>query len=292
MRSVGRPQFFLRIAELCDSANGERRQQLEALADNLSATLSAVAERTESRLEDASQRLAQIISAAAEEDSGEFLVPLSDTKLKALRTSVENALTKNQLDEAVLSTVHASTKKAQEDGLDGVVAILRKLLQLYAASTLNFIIQPPNSSEQAQNNTQPNSSFHPDYQAAIDCYSELMASDADKHWDSILQRNLKGDPPKVGKNQLLAVVQAQIEQTVLLQENGSFAQRVQAEFLREIVARIETILPTTPDDLDKQDSNDLLNAFLDQTSVKSEKTSTNALAEESIFDNGKDSTSK
>ena len=47
---------------------------------------------------------------------------------------------------------------------------------------------------------------------------------------------------------MLAIVQAQIERVVLMQENGSFSQRVQAEFLRELVQQVETHAPRSAED--------------------------------------------
>ena len=44
-----------------------------------------------------------------------------------------------ELGEIALSTVDAWAKKAQDDGLDGMVSILRKVLQLYGGeSTADF----------------------------------------------------------------------------------------------------------------------------------------------------------
>eukprot|EP00630_Chrysocystis_fragilis_P004744 CAMPEP_0197389334 /NCGR_PEP_ID=MMETSP1165-20131217/1637_1 /TAXON_ID=284809 /ORGANISM="Chrysocystis fragilis, Strain CCMP3189" /LENGTH=335 /DNA_ID=CAMNT_0042914741 /DNA_START=11 /DNA_END=1016 /DNA_ORIENTATION=- len=260
MRTVGRPQFFLRIAELCDqTSDRKRRERYRALADNLSNTLSAVVERTSAKLDDASQRLADVIASAAEED-GEFLVPLSAEKSAALKAAVAAA----DVDEAVLSTVNAATKKAQADGMDGLVAILRKVLQFYAAAALAF--DPDTATQElafltdgASEEDRP-TEVHPDYVQAIDCYRSLMENDADD-WDALLRAALNNnDPPAVNKRNLLAIVQAQIERVVLLQENGSFKQRVQAEFLRELIARIEANAP--PEAPDSPD--DLVQAFLDE----------------------------
>ncbi|KAJ8607860.1 hypothetical protein CTAYLR_008897 [Chrysophaeum taylorii] len=242
MRTVGRPQFFLRIAELCDEADGATRERYKALADNLSNTLSAVVERTESKLEDASQRLAGMVAAASEED-GEFLMPLSPDKRQALKEAVEAA----EVDEPVLSTLSAVAKKAETDGMDGVVAILRKVLQLYAAKALAF---DPTAVQDSfffstQRDQPPRDApeIHPDYVGAIDTYNQLLEADADD-WDAILQRQ----DDSLKKSSLLAIVQAQIERVVLLEENGSFAQRVQAEFLRELVTRVEANMPSDDDE--------------------------------------------
>lgn len=245
LRTVGRPQFFLRIAELCDSEEDATKvEKYRALADNLSNTLSAVVERAETRMEDAGNRLAAIVAAASEDD-GEFLVPLSPEKRSALEIAVKEA----DIDEAVLSTLNAASKKAESDGMDGVVVILRKVLQLYAANALAFDPETATQElqqfmvlDQEQQDQQPASNEpHPDYIEAIECYTSLMEADEDR-WDTLLKETT------AKKSKILAIVQAQIERVVLLQENGSFKQRVQAEFLRELTARIQTHVPPDEDE--------------------------------------------
>ena len=76
LRQVGRPQFFLRIAELCDDADEEEREKLTALADNLAKTLTVVVESAEQKIDDSSAILQEVVASCAEPD-GEFLVPLS-----------------------------------------------------------------------------------------------------------------------------------------------------------------------------------------------------------------------
>jgi len=86
LRRVGRPQFFLRIAERCDAEGEAARDRLAALAGNLQATLSAVVEVAEQKMDDASDVLQEIVVAAAEAD-GEFLVPLSAERFAALQAA-------------------------------------------------------------------------------------------------------------------------------------------------------------------------------------------------------------
>ena len=275
IRKVSAPEFFLRIAELCDEAEDdeERINKLKALADNLSTTLSAVAKRVIDREHQATEILAEVVAAAAEDD-GEFLMPLNKEKLDSLRAAVKARLEEGTFDETILRTINTVSKKAEKDNLPGVVALLRKVLQVYAAEVLAF------DPEQAKKRSETVASLVgdlinsldeedakdrepelasdvvllPDYEGAIACYGDLMAADAD-YWDLILRTRLlpleeNGDEETVQlptqdvrKDALLTVVQGQIEQVVLLQENGSYAQQVQAEFLRELVVRIETTRP-------------------------------------------------
>jgi len=254
LRAVGRPQFFLRIAEICDDCPEGDREKLAALADNLASTLAVIVESAEEKLDDASDVLQTIVVAAAEDD-GEFLVPLSAERFAALQEAVDARVVDGSLGESVLSTVDAWAKKADDDGLDGMVAILRKVLQLYAARALRFDaklaaeqlaqMMPPDAADKVDlSGDAP--ALHPDYEAAAELYGAVLRADADA-WAPTLNAALNGDGA-VKKRNVLAIVQAQIERVVLLQENGSFSQRVQAEFLRELVQQVEREAPKSPDD--------------------------------------------
>lgn len=254
LRQVGRPQFFLRIAELCDDASEEERNRLTALADNLASTLSVVVESAEEKMDDASDTLQAMVLTCAEPD-GEFLVPLSAERFEALKAAVNARVDAGELGEGVLSTVDAWAKKAESDGIDGMVTILRKVLQLYAARALRFDaaeaaaqlaqMMPEDAAEKIDlSGSAP--ALHPDYAAAAELYGAVLEADAE-NWPDVLRAGLNGDAP-VRKRNVLAIVQAQIERVVLLQENGSFGQRVQAEFLRELVQQVEAHAPASPDD--------------------------------------------
>ena len=254
LRQVGRPQFFLRIAELCDDADEEEREKLTALADNLAKTLTVVVESAEQKIDDSSAILQEVVASCAEPD-GEFLVPLSEERFSSLQKAVWTKMEAGELGEIALSTVDAWAKKAQDDGLDGMVSILRKVLQLYASRVLRFDaalaaqqlaeMMPPDAAEKVDlSGDAP--ALHPDYAAAADLYEELLAGDADA-WPRLLSERLNGDGA-VKKRNVLAIVQAQIERVVLLQENGSFSQRVSAEFLRELVQQVEKNAPASEDD--------------------------------------------
>ena len=275
LRTIAQPSFFVRIAELCDMALSDvRKERLRALADNLTTTLNAVVSHTVDKMETASEILSEIVATAAEAD-GEFLMPLSEEKLKDLKAAVDDRVERFQFDETLLQSIHSCMKKATEDQLTGVVELLQKILQLYAAKILAFnpdrVAAQQQAAMQEINDLLPvlpdstldiiglnatavteqanTSLLHPNYASAVNLYTDLMALDA-KEWDPLLKASVVAssddDVPDgmVKKANLMAVVQAQIEQVVLLQENGSFAQRVQAEFLRELIQRIELMAPS------------------------------------------------
>lgn len=240
IRTVGQPAFFLRIAELSDATTSiERQDKLRKLAERLSATLEAAFEGGEKTVEDASKRLSEIVNAAADDD-GEFYVPLSDEK----RLGLSKAVAAANVDEPLLSALNSVAKTAKDDGLDGVVVILQTVLQMYAAQALVFDPEQIASDVGAET-----PEIHPDYVSALDCYSQVLEANPDS-WDLLLTAAMAND---VTKGALLNIVQAQIERVLAQQVNGSWKQRVLAEFLTELVKRIEACAPEdqqdTPDNL-------------------------------------------
>ncbi len=115
-RVVSSPQFFMRIALLSDKAEGEEKEKLTALASNLVATLEVVVETTEETLDERAKEVEKVLKAAAEPETGDFLVPLLPEQVQAMRKVVEG-LEPSSLDEGFLSTVDAFMNKSHQDGM-------------------------------------------------------------------------------------------------------------------------------------------------------------------------------
>ena len=114
------------------NARSSRRWPITSLK-----TLTVVVESAEQKIDDSSAILQEVVASCAEPD-GEFLVPLSEERFSSLQKAVWTKMEAGELGEIALSTVDAWAKKAQDDGLDGMVSILRKVLQLYASRVLRF----------------------------------------------------------------------------------------------------------------------------------------------------------
>ena len=148
------------------------------------------------------------------------MVPLSSAKASALRAAVRS--NRPSLDDSFLSTVQAWMRKCTDNGLEGMVAILQQVLQFYAATVL-IVDESVTEASEAKTSA-----------ALLD---KVFATGSDG-WDALLRESLTGDSPVCSSDVLLAEVQARIETVVLAQEAGSYSQRVQAEFLRELSERI------------------------------------------------------
>jgi len=249
IRVVSSPRFFMRIAERVDmESSDEQKDKLSALATNLVSTLEAVVSTTEDRLDERAKDVEKVLQAAAEPGSGEFLVPLTKERVDAMRLVVTKELDPSDLDEGFLATVDAWMNKSMQDGMDGMVGILQKVLQIYAGTdiararkTLAAQVGAAVTGKDVETTAEMIDAAEEDSnrKPSAELLEKILAMDTD-FWDAVLKEEFtKKDG--VSSKALMGEVQRTIEGVVLGLENGSMAQRVQAEFLRELVSRIETL---------------------------------------------------
>ncbi|CAM9539045.1 unnamed protein product [Scytosiphon promiscuus] len=248
VKQVAQPAFFLRLAELAENAeDAQQRVELERLATQVTGVLEKLVEFAEQKMDDSSSLL-QIVVTSAAEKNGEFLVPLSEERLAALRQSIK--IHRDQLDNNFLATVQAWMEKSgKEEGMEGMVVILQKVLQMYASQEILL------GSTSASADASAEAVAAADAAAAAAAarrtpaqllLEEVLLMDADK-WDGVLTSlSAPGRSMTTGgvtKEGLMGAIQVAVEKVILQQENGSMAQRVQAEFLSELCRRIEAACP-------------------------------------------------
>jgi hypothetical protein len=110
------------------------------------------------------------------------------------------------VDEQMLNTVYAWIRKSDEDKLDGMVHILQHLLQCYAARELDTGTTP------------------------LDIVIGAPASDWPAKFEAVIEGGF-------GEEAFTQDLQKRMEGVVLNLPNGSYAQRVQAEYLKEVEDR-------------------------------------------------------
>eukprot|EP00638_Chattonella_subsalsa_P002196 CAMPEP_0117760672 /NCGR_PEP_ID=MMETSP0947-20121206/16779_1 /TAXON_ID=44440 /ORGANISM="Chattonella subsalsa, Strain CCMP2191" /LENGTH=266 /DNA_ID=CAMNT_0005581427 /DNA_START=200 /DNA_END=1000 /DNA_ORIENTATION=- len=221
VKKVASPQFFMAIADKADKASTEEdKEKLNKLANEVTQILEELLKVAENQMDKASKVVEAIVVSAAEKD-GQFLVPLSAERKQAMKQVVEQF--SEELDDNFLSTVSTWMNKAQEDKMDGMVQILQRVLQLYAANALQIGVK-------SVSGTAPESSVF---------FDDLLDSDPEL-WTSLVRKGLMEDK-RCTPDSLMGAVQVSIEGTVMQQENGSFSQRVQAEFLGELVEIIKAV---------------------------------------------------
>jgi len=229
LKLVSSPAFFMAIAAKADgSKSSKTKDSLGDLATTVMTTLDVIVQRTEEKGDVAGSTLQSLLSFAAEED-GEFMVPLSSEKSKAMRAAAKERL--GVMDDAFLSTVNAWMRKSEEDGLDGMVTILQTVLQQWASLSLMTSTDDDGDASKRV----PTS--------AVELLDKILATDASE-WAALVSLELSDEssratPKACSKDELLGEVQKRIETTVLGSAAGSYAQRVQAEFLRELTKRVQ-----------------------------------------------------
>jgi len=242
IRVVSSPRFFLRIAERADaSSDPVEKEKLSALADNLVNTIQAVVSMTEDSLDERAANVEKVVKAASEPDSGEFLVPLSKERVDAMREAVEG-LDDMALDEGFLSTVDAWMNKAHQDGMDGMVTIMQNCLQIYAGTVISRArvqlqanVGAAVSGEDQATADAAAKKIDAVASPASELFEKLLRVDSDT-WEAEIQAT-----EGVSNDALVKEVQRTMESIILGLENGSMAQRVQAEYLRELVTRVEAL---------------------------------------------------
>lgn len=209
--------FWLRLAARADTAQeDEQKDRLRSLANVVMQILDALVKKTDEQLTDSSEVLQEILIAGADEN-GQWEVPLSDSKMESMRLVMDSRA--DQLDEALLSSCFAFMKKASDDNLDGMVLILQTVLQLYASRELaSSVSENPTEAEQ-----------------------QLIAilSARESKWENLIKE--KAESGDISEESFMEALQKKMESIVLSLSSGSYAQRVQAEYLKELETRAKGI---------------------------------------------------
>ena len=136
--------------------------------------------------------------------------------------------------------------------MDGMVTIMKNVLQIYAGlviSRARFQLQAnvgaaisgeDQSAADAVAAAAVSEGDSPVNTAASDLLEQLLRADTDA-WDYEIRKGVNGEDSQCTKDQLVTEIQRTMEGVILGLENGSMAQRVQAEFLRELVTRVEAV---------------------------------------------------
>jgi len=218
------------------------KAQLSSLATSVMRLVDAVVSQTESDL-DAGGAALQAVLAAGADAAGEWHLPLDDDALARMREvcvcvgggggeesaraaarpsthpsppSPPQALDARAdlLDEAFLSNTFAWMRKASGDGEGGVVALIQTALQLYAARALAPSPAPT---------------------AAADAALHAVLAAPEKDWGARIAEAVAAGVPRGAVD---AALRRRSERVALGLPSGSYAQRVQAEYLKEVGERV------------------------------------------------------
>lgn len=215
-------KFWIRVATRNDAApTTQDKDRLAALAKSVMILVEAIVKRTNMKMTDSASVLQEIVKAAADE-RGEWHLPLTAQQQAAMKQAMEER--SEHLDEALLSNAYAWMRKASEDRLEGVVGLLQKVLQMYAALALR--VDSPDPTEAALN--------------------EMLEADETQWSQVIARRQIQGG---LNEAAFMAAIRRRMERVVLTLDSGSHAQRIQAEYLKEFETRAQGVLGLQPSDI-------------------------------------------
>ena len=219
-------RFWLRLATRTDTAADEaQRERLTSLARVVMQLVDAMVRKTNEQLSDSAGVLQEILRAAADERTGEWTLPLTAEKVAAMRQAMDERADK--VDEALLSNCFAWMRKSSDDKMDGMVTILQKVLQVYASRALSAGTGGGGGGDAGAAD---------DPASAV--LAELLAQDEDA-WAGTLRR--QAEAGAVSEVSFLEALQRRMESVVLGLSSGSYAQRVQAEYLKELESRAKEV---------------------------------------------------
>jgi len=211
-------KFFLRVASRADVAAAGEKKALTAVATRVMGMMDGIVKQTQTQMSSSAQVLQQLVGAAADEGTGAFVLPLRQDRLDKVRATMA-AVT---VDEPVLANAFAWMRKATDDGLDGMVVVIQRVLQLWAGTQLKA---PPQGAK---------TKADPGAESAL---AAMMAT-TEEEWDALLARS-RAEAPGLTELALQTALQQRMEGVVLGLPNGSYAQKIQAEYLKELERRVK-----------------------------------------------------
>ncbi|CAG9463403.1 unnamed protein product [Pedinophyceae sp. YPF-701] len=209
--------LWMRIAARAETASSEEeRARLSDLARASMLLVEAMVKNTEQTMGQSGEVLQEVLAAGAN-DRGEWELPLPAEAVERMRAVLHERAEEGRVDEAMLANGFAWMRKASDDGLDGMVALIQKVLQLYAAMEL---------SQGAGG------------EGADALLGELLGAEEDA-WEPRLRG--AAEAGEVTETALMEALQRRMEGAVLNLPSGSYAQRIQAEYLKEFETRAREV---------------------------------------------------
>jgi len=216
-------RFFLRLAELADAADDEAdRDSIAELASSVASSVETLLRLADEKIQDDGSKAQAILQIAASE-SGEFEVPIPAERAAAVRAAIRER--GGSLDDGFVATIKAYMSKADKDGMEGLVEMLREVLQLFAAERLLALVEPRLE----------------DGSGLAAALRAVLAAKPDE-WEETLRGQVATAEPVCGPLELQSALQDQMGEVVLGMPSGSALQALLAEYLNELLERTRVIV--------------------------------------------------
>ncbi|KAL6846718.1 hypothetical protein ACP4OV_024166 [Aristida adscensionis] len=219
--------FWVRLAARIDlSKSDDDKKDYEELAENVMNIVDRLVHKTDQKIEQSTDVLKAIISPAMHD--GEVTWPPRDPDtLKLMEKEISRREQEGQLDEGFLSEVSAQLRQAKQAGdKPGLQAMMQKVLQLYASSSL-----------------QKRSYAYKGGEVVVpEKFLESVIQAPANEWSKVLLDGLTVGKGDVSPDEFYAVINKRIERVLIRTEGGSYQQRILVEYLKEIQARAEEVV--------------------------------------------------
>ncbi|KAL2927245.1 Lysine--tRNA ligase [Bienertia sinuspersici] len=220
--------FWIRLAARTDTCKSEDdKKDYEELAATLMTTVDLLVHKTNEKIESSTDVLKSILKHAMEEDQEVTWPPRDPQTFSRMEQELNQREQEGYLDEGFLSEVNAQLRQAKEDGdKPGLIAMLQKVLQLYAARVLSKRSYAKKGNEILK----------------AEQFLEAVIKAPENEWNTLLLNGLtiaKGD---VSPEEFYAVINKRIERVLIRTEGGSYQQRILTEYLKGIQSRTEELV--------------------------------------------------
>lgn len=210
--------FYMRLATRADTAEDEgKRDNLHSLANTVMKLTEQMVEQAEGEMDTSAVTLQSVLAAASDDADGEFYVPLTDTNVQRLRERIEHKF--DEIGEGVMSTAFAWMRKSQEQQMEGMVAIIQRMLQIYGGVALAKSLEQANEANGSQS----------DASVAL---CKVLRSDVERWPDELAHVEHAGL-----QEGFLTEIERLMQEVVTALPKGSQEQRVRAEVLKELEER-------------------------------------------------------
>ncbi|KAI6703350.1 hypothetical protein NL676_012486 [Syzygium grande] len=220
--------FWIRLAARNDTCKSEDdKKDYEELALSVMSIVDRLVHKTNEKIESSTDVLKAILKPVVDEREEIRWPPRDPEALKAMEEEVMQMEQEGQLDEGFLSEVNAQLRQAKEDGdKPGLVAMLQKVLQLYASTVLSKRSYAKRGNEVLK----------------AEEFLEVLIKAPEEEWNKLLLDGMTVGKGDVSPEDLYAVIKKRIERTLIRTEGGSYQQRVLTEYLKGIQSRAEEII--------------------------------------------------
>uniref|UniRef100_A0A803LPB9 Uncharacterized protein n=1 Tax=Chenopodium quinoa TaxID=63459 RepID=A0A803LPB9_CHEQI len=257
--------FWIRLAARTDTCKSEDdkawflhychyfSKDYEELAATLMSTVDRLVHKTNEKIESATDVLKSILKHVVDEDQELTWPPRDPEALSLMEQARPSSCTliifcyfdtlliyilcplhelnqreqEGYLDEGFLSEVNAQLRQAKEDGdKPGLVAMLQKVLQLYASRILSKRSYAKKGNEILK----------------TEQFLETIIKAPESEWNMLLLNGLTIAKGHISPEEFYAVLNKRRERVLIRTEGGSYQQRILTEYLKGIQSRAEEVI--------------------------------------------------